>query len=58
MKLKAFCIYHKEDFDKRFTEEQKLKLRDHHNKALMIANWNPTAKQIEEIPIMQYPFEQ
>jgi hypothetical protein len=38
MKLKAFCIYHKEDLDKRFTEEQKQKLLDHHAKALMIAN--------------------
>jgi hypothetical protein len=38
MKLKAFCIYHREDIDKRFTEEQKQKLLDHHAKALMIAN--------------------
>ena len=38
MILKAFCIYHKEDLDKRFTEEQKQKLLDHHAKALMIAN--------------------
>ena len=38
MKLKGFCIYHKEDLDKRFTEEQKQKLLDHHSKALMIAN--------------------
>ncbi len=38
MKLKAFCIYHKEDIDKRFTEEQKQKLVDHHGKALMIVN--------------------
>jgi MEDS: MEthanogen/methylotroph, DcmR Sensory domain len=38
MKLKAFCIYHKEDINKRFTEEQKQKLLDHHAKALMIAN--------------------
>jgi len=38
MKLKGFYIYHKEDFDKRFTEEQKQKLSDHHSKALMIAN--------------------
>jgi MEDS: MEthanogen/methylotroph, DcmR Sensory domain len=38
MKLKAFCIYHKDDLDKRFTEEQKQKLLDHHAKALMIAN--------------------
>jgi hypothetical protein len=38
MKLKAFCIYHKEDIDKRFTEEQRQKLWDHHGKALMIAS--------------------
>jgi hypothetical protein len=38
MKLKGFCIYHKEDLDKRFTEEEKQKLRDHHGKALMIVN--------------------
>jgi hypothetical protein len=38
MKLKGFCIYHKEDLDKRFTEEQKQKLLDHHSKALMIVN--------------------
>ena len=48
MKLKAFCIYHREDIDKRFTEEQKQKLLDHHAKALMIANWNSTAKELEE----------
>jgi hypothetical protein len=38
MKLKGFCIYHKEDLDKRFTEEEKQKLQDHHGKALMIVN--------------------
>jgi len=38
MKLKGFCIYHKADFDRRFTEEQKQKLLDHHSKALVIAN--------------------
>jgi hypothetical protein len=38
MKLKAFCVYHKEDLDKRSTEEQKQNLLDHHSKALMIAN--------------------
>ena len=38
MKLKGFCIYHKEDFNKRFTEEQKQNLQDHHSKALLIAN--------------------
>ena len=38
MKFKGFCAYHKADFDRRFTEEQKQKLLDHHSKALMIAN--------------------
>jgi hypothetical protein len=38
MNLKGFYIYHKEDFNKRFTEEQKQNLQDHHSKALMIAN--------------------
>jgi MEDS: MEthanogen/methylotroph, DcmR Sensory domain len=38
MKFKGFCAYHKADFDRRFTEDQKQKLLDHHSKALMIAN--------------------
>jgi hypothetical protein len=38
MKFIGFCAYHKADFDRRFTEEQKQKLLDHHSKALMIAN--------------------
>jgi hypothetical protein len=38
MKFKGFCAYHKADFERRFTEEQKQKLLDHHSKALMIAN--------------------
>ncbi len=38
MKFKGFCAYHKADFDKRFTEEQKQKLLQHHSKALMIIN--------------------
>jgi hypothetical protein len=38
MKFKGFCAYHKADFDRRFTEEQKQKLLDHHSKALMIAS--------------------
>jgi hypothetical protein len=38
MNLKGFCVYHKADFDKRFTEEQKQKLLGHHSKALMISN--------------------
>jgi hypothetical protein len=37
MKLKGFCIYHRDDLDKRFTEEQRQKLWDHHGKALMIS---------------------
>lgn len=36
MKLKGFCIYHKTDFDKRFTEEQRQKLLNHHGKRLLI----------------------
>ena len=36
MKVKGFCIYHKKDFEKRFTEEQKQKLLQHHEKALMV----------------------
>lgn len=38
MKFRGFCAYHKADFDRRFTEDQKQKLRDHHDKALMIAS--------------------
>jgi hypothetical protein len=38
MKFKGFCAYHKADFERRFTEEQKQMLLDHHSKALMIAN--------------------
>jgi hypothetical protein len=36
VKLKGFCIYHKADFDRRFTEEQKQKLLNHHGKGLLI----------------------
>lgn len=36
MKLKGFCIYHKTDFDKRFTKEQRQKLLNHHDKRLLI----------------------
>lgn len=36
MKLKGFCIYHKADFDRRLTEEQKQKLLNHHGKGLLI----------------------
>lgn len=38
MKFKGFCAYHKADFDRRFTEEQKQKLLQHHSKALVIAS--------------------
>ena len=35
MKLKGFCFYHQEDFDRRLTEEEKQKLLEHHDKALI-----------------------
>jgi hypothetical protein len=38
MKLKGFCLYHQEDFDKRFSKEQKQKLLEHHGKSLMVVN--------------------
>src|SRR5919205_2199188 len=31
MKLKGFCLYHQEDFDKRLSKEQKQKLLEHHS---------------------------
>jgi hypothetical protein len=36
LNLKAFCIYHKADFDKRLSQEQRQKLLNHHGKGLMI----------------------
>jgi MEDS: MEthanogen/methylotroph, DcmR Sensory domain len=36
MKLKGFCLYHQEDFDKRLSKEQKQKLLEHHGKSLMV----------------------
>ena len=36
MKLKGFCFYHQEDFDRRFTEQQKQMLLEHHGKNLMV----------------------
>ena len=36
MKLKGFCFYHQEDFDKRLSKEQKQKLLEHHGKHLMV----------------------
>jgi hypothetical protein len=35
MKLKGFCFYHQEDFDRRLSEEEKQKLLEHHGKALI-----------------------
>jgi hypothetical protein len=36
MKLKGFCFYHQEDFDRRLTKEQKQMLLEHHGKNLMV----------------------
>ena len=36
MKLKGFCFYHQEDFDRRLTKQQKQKLLEHHGKSLMV----------------------
>jgi hypothetical protein len=36
MKLKGFCFYHQEDFDRRLTEQQKQILLEHHGKNLMV----------------------
>jgi hypothetical protein len=36
MKMKGFCVYHKEDFEKRLTEEQKQKLLQHHGKVFIV----------------------
>ena len=36
MKLKGFCFYHQEDFDRRLTEQQKQMLLGHHGKNLMV----------------------
>ncbi len=36
MKLKGFCFYHQEDFDRRLTEQQKQILLEHHGKNLML----------------------
>jgi hypothetical protein len=35
-KLKGLCVYHKKDFDKRFTEEQKRKLLQHHKQVFIV----------------------
>ncbi len=36
MKLKGFCFYHQEDFDRRLTKEQKQMLLEHHGKNIMV----------------------
>lgn len=36
LKLKGLCVYHKEDFEKRFTQEQKQKLLQHHRQAFIV----------------------
>ena len=38
MKLKGFCFYHQEDFDRRLLKEEKQKLVEHHDKALRVVN--------------------
>jgi hypothetical protein len=38
MKLKGYCLYHQEDFDRRLTKQQKQKLLEHHGKNLMIVS--------------------
>jgi hypothetical protein len=38
MKLKGFCFYHQEDFDRRLSKEDKQKLVEHHEKALRVVN--------------------
>ncbi|HEX5891239.1 MAG TPA: MEDS domain-containing protein [Nitrososphaeraceae archaeon] len=38
MKLKGFCFYHQEDFDRRFSKEEKQMLVEHHDKALRVVN--------------------
>jgi hypothetical protein len=35
MNLKAFCIYHEDDFNQRFTEDEREKLLKHHGKYLI-----------------------
>jgi hypothetical protein len=38
MKLKGFCFYHQEDFDRRLSKEAKQNLLEHHDKALIVVN--------------------
>ena len=37
LNLKTFCLYHRQNFDSRLTEEQKQKLLEHHGKSMIIA---------------------
>jgi len=36
MNIKAFCLYHKADYDNRFTREQKQVLLEHHGREIRI----------------------
>lgn len=36
MNLKTFCLYHKQEFDKRLSNEQKDKLLEHHGRNMII----------------------
>ena len=36
LKMKGFCVYHKEDFERRLTEEQKQTLLQHHGQLLIV----------------------
>jgi hypothetical protein len=36
IKLKAFCLYHQKDFEKRFTKEEQAKLLDSHGRSIMM----------------------
>jgi hypothetical protein len=38
MSLKGFCFYHQEDFDRRLSKEERQKLLEHHDKALIVVN--------------------
>ena len=40
IKLKGFCFYHQEDFDKRLSKEQKQNLLEHHGKNLTVVNYD------------------
>ena len=44
--LKTFCLYHKKNFDRMFTEEQKESLLEHHGKDLIITL--PSSSYISE----------